>query len=65
MKKYNIEYKDGGDFGCGMEIEAPSRHLAIIKLVEILLKEDNYMSRLIDIYEANEDCIETKEIIYE
>ena len=49
MIKYNIEYKDKGGFGCGMYIEAPSEHLAIIKLVEILLQEDNYMSELIDI----------------
>ena len=51
MNKYNIEYKDGGDFGYGMEIEAGCEHEAIIKLVKILLEEDNYMSRLIDIYE--------------
>tara|TARA_Y100001938_G_C7739352_1_gene258567 strand:+ start:293 stop:454 length:162 start_codon:yes stop_codon:yes gene_type:complete len=48
--KYNIEYKDKSDFGCGMTIEAPSEHLAIIRLVEILLKEDNYMSKLTNIY---------------
>ena len=65
MRKYFIEYKDGGDFGCGMEIEAQSEHDAIIELVKDLLEEDNYMSKLIDIHEADEDCIETKEIIYE
>ena len=51
MIKYNIEYKDKGDFGCGMEIEANSMHEAIIKLVKILLEEDDYMSKLIEINE--------------
>ena len=51
MRKYNIEYKDGGDFGCGMDIEAPSMHDAIIKLVKILLEQDNYMSKLIEVNE--------------
>ena len=49
MTKYNIEYRDKSDFGCGITIEATSEHEAIIKLVKILLVDNDYMSRLIDI----------------
>tara|TARA_R100001463_G_scaffold49232_3_gene98946 strand:- start:945 stop:1106 length:162 start_codon:yes stop_codon:yes gene_type:complete len=51
MRKYNIEYKDRSDFGCGMEVEAQSMHEAVIELVKILLKQDNYMSELLEINE--------------
>ena len=60
MKKWMVEYKDRSDFGCGVEIMAPSEHLAIIRLVELLLEEDDFMSRLLFVMEA-EDEIDEKE----
>ena len=49
MTKYNIEYRDKSDFGCGITIEAECEQEAILKLVKILLVDNDYMSRLIDI----------------
>ena len=49
MNKYFIEYKDECGFGCGYDIEAQNEHLAVMKLVEILTKEDSYMSQLISV----------------
>ena len=59
MKKYFVEYKDGGDYGCGEEIMAESEDHAV-KLVQMgLLKEDDYMNRLICVQELFEDEEET------
>ena len=54
MKKWMVEYKDRSDFGCGVEIMAPSEHLAIIRLVELLLEEDDFMSRLLSVMEVED-----------
>ena len=55
MKKYFVEYKDGGDYGCGEEIMAESEDHAV-RLVQMgLLKEDDYMNRLICVQELFED----------
>ena len=57
-KKYFVEYKDGGDYGCGEEIMAESEDHAV-KLVQMgLLKEDDYMNKLIcvqELFEEDED----------
>ena len=58
MKLYYIEYKNKGDYSFGEEIEAPSEHLAMIKLVEILLSEDDYISRLDNITEITPELKE-------
>ena len=55
MKKYFVEYKDGGDYGCGQEIMASSEDQAVRKVQMELLKEDDYMSRLMDVQELFED----------
>ena len=58
MKKYFVEYKDGGDYGCGEEIMAESEDHAV-RLVQMgLLKEDDYMNRLVcvqELFEEDED----------
>ena len=55
MKKYFVEYKDGGDYGCGEEIMAESEDHAV-KLVQMeLLKEGDYMNRLICVQELFEE----------
>ena len=68
MKTYFVKYKDQSDFGCGEEvkvyesevfIETGLRHsgekIAVMKVQETLLKEHEYMSRLVDVYEIEED----------
>ena len=55
MKKYFVEYKDGGDYGCGQEIMASSEGQAVRKVQMELLTEDDYMSRLMDVQELFED----------
>ena len=68
MKTYFVKYKDGGGYGCGKEvkvyesevfIETGLRHsgekIAVMKVQETLLKEHEYMSRLVDVYEIEED----------
>jgi len=55
MKKYFLEYKDRGGYGCGQEIMALSEDHAV-RLVQMeLLDEDNYMSRLIDVQEVHDE----------
>ena len=55
MKKYNIEYKDWSDFGCGEIVEGKDSKDAIQKLQLELIKEGNLMTKLVEVYE-----IETK-----
>jgi len=55
MKKYFLEYKDRGGYGCGQEIMALSEDHAV-RLVQMeLIDEDNYMSRLIDVQEVHDE----------
>ena len=54
MKKYMIEYRDSGDYGCGEIIEAKSEDHAIRILQNSLLKEGDFMSRLVRVYEAED-----------
>ena len=54
MKKWMVEYKDRGDYGCGEEVEAIDENHAI-KMVQLeLLSEDNFMSRLVRVYEVED-----------
>ena len=68
MRTYFVKYKDQSDFGCGEEvkvyesevfIQTGLRHsgekIAVMKVQETLLKEHEYMSRLVDVYEIEED----------
>jgi hypothetical protein len=55
MKTYFVKYKDQGGFGCGEEVESSSKHEAIKKVQSELIKEGNYMYRLVDIYEIEEN----------
>ena len=55
MKTYFVEYKDQGGYGVGEEIEASSENQAV-KMVQMeLIREGNYMSRLVDVYEIKEN----------
>ena len=56
MKKENkkiffVEYKDQMDFGLGEEIEAVNESHAVRIVQNSLLKDGDYMSRLVDVYE--------------
>ena len=68
MRTYFVKYKDQSDFGCGEEvkvyesevfIETGLRHsgekIAVMKVQETLLKDHEYMSRLVDVYEIEEN----------
>jgi hypothetical protein len=67
MRTYFVKYKDQSDFGCGEEvkvyesevlIETGLKHsgekIAVMKVQETLLKNHEYMSRLVDVYEVKE-----------
>ena len=54
MNKYMIEYRDSGDYGCGEIIEAKSENHAIRILQNTLLKEGDFMSRLVSVYEVED-----------
>ena len=56
MKKYEIEYKDCTGMMCGVEVKSVSEDKAIRNLQLELIKNDDYMTQLIDIQEVNEDC---------
>ena len=56
MKKYEIEYKDCTGMVCGVEVKSVSEDKAIRNLQLELIKNDNYMTQLIDIQEVNEGC---------
>ena len=68
MRTYFVKYKDQSDFGCGEEvkvyesevfIETGLRHsgekIAVMKVQKTLLEEHEYMSKLVDVYEIEED----------
>jgi len=55
MKKYFVEYKDGGEYGYGQEIMASSEDSAVRKVQMELLREDNYMSRLMRVEEIYDE----------
>ena len=56
MKTYFVEYKDQGGYGCGEEIEALSENHAV-RLVQMgLLDYNDFMSRLVEVYEVEDDC---------
>ena len=55
MKKYEIEYKDCTGMMCGVEVKSVSEDKAIRNLQLELIKNDNYMTQLIDIQEVNDD----------
>ena len=56
MKKWMVEYKDRGDYGCGEEVMAKSEDHAIRVVQNGLLKDGEYMSRLVDVYKVEDDC---------
>ena len=54
MKKWMVEYKDRGDYGCGEEVEAIDENHAI-RIVQMgLLDDDDFMSRLVEVYEIED-----------
>ena len=68
MRTYFVKYKDQSDFGCGEEVKVYEsevfiktglRHsgekIAVMKVQAELIKDDDYMSRLVDVYEIEED----------
>jgi len=50
-KIFYVEYKDQMDFGLGEEILAVDESHAVRIVQNTLLKEGDYMSRLVDVYE--------------
>ena len=65
MKTYMIIYKDRSDYGCGEEIEAINENNAIRILQNSLLKEGNFMSRLVNVEEILPQNNNSKWIIKE
>ena len=61
MKKWMVEYKDRSDFGCGEEVEAKSENHAIRIVQNSLLKEGDFMSRLVEVYEVEIEKIKDNE----
>ena len=58
MKTYSVEYKDRSGFGCGEEVQASSEDQAV-KMVQMeLIKEGDYMSRLVSVEDMTCDCNE-------
>jgi len=56
MKKWMVEYKDRGGYGCGEEVEAIDENHAIRIVQMILLDDNDFMSRLVEVYEVEDDC---------
>ena len=52
MKKWMVEYKDRSDYGCGEEVEAIDENHAVRIIQLDLLDDDNFMSRLVRVYEV-------------
>jgi len=61
---FYVEYKDGGDYGCAEEVEVyesevfietglkhSGEKIAVMKVTQTLLDENDYMSKLVDVYE--------------
>ena len=55
MKTYMIIYRDGGDYGCGEEVKAISENHAIRILQNSLLKEGDFMSRLVEVWKIEKE----------
>ena len=55
MKTYNIEYKDWSDFGCGEIIEGKDSKDAVQKLQLELIKEGDLMTKLVEVWEVEEE----------
>ena len=55
MKNYEIEYKDCIGMRCKVEIEALHERKAIMNLQKELIKDNDYMTQLIDIQEISHD----------
>ena len=54
-RKWFVEYKNSGGFGEGMEVEGASEHDAILNVVDILREDCDFISKLVDVYEINEE----------
>ncbi len=50
-KLWMVEYKDQMDLGCGEEVMAIDKSHAVRIVQNTLLKDGEYMGRLIDVYE--------------
>ena len=55
MKTYMIIYKDSGDYGCGEDIKAISENHAVRILQNSLLKEGDFMSRLVEVWKIEKE----------
>ena len=55
MNKYNIEYKDWSDFGCGETIEGKDSKDAVQKLQLELIKEGDLMTKLVEVWEVKKE----------
>ena len=55
MKKWMVEYKDRGDYGCGEEVEAIDENHAIRVVQMGLLDDNDFMSRLVQVYEVEDE----------
>ena len=56
MKEFMVKYKDRSDYGCGEEVMAIDENHAVRIVQNSLLKDGGYMSRLVDVYEVEDDC---------
>ena len=56
MKKWMVEYKDKCGFGCGEEVKAIDENHAVRIVQMELLDNDDFMSKLVDVYEVEDDC---------
>ena len=54
MNKYNIEYKDWSDFGCGEIVKGKDDKDAVQKLQLELIKEGDLMTKLVEVWEVEE-----------
>ena len=55
MKKWMVEYKNRGDYGCGEEVEAIDENHAIRIVQKELLDDNDFMSRLVQVYEVEDE----------
>ena len=54
-RKWMVEYKNSGGFGEGMEVEGASEHDAILVVVDSLREDSDFITKLVDVYEIDED----------
>ena len=55
MNKYNIEYKDWSDFGCGEVWKGRNSKEAVINCQKNLIKEGNLMTKLVEVWKVEEE----------